>query len=178
MDYLIYVRSPHAMIDSVQRGREMFPQDPTPQETADLWLFMSAEALRATVRERRAFVFYEDWFADHEAVSRGLSAFVNPEGSQETPRAWEAAAACFDPALRRSGDRPPRDGQFSAELDAMYLHLRAAAANGDDVDARQRQVVLADAITTSFRSRGGLLDTGAAELPSEGGEGIGSPAER
>jgi hypothetical protein len=155
MDYLICVRNPHAMIESVQRGRDMFPQDPTPQDTADLWLLMSAEALRATVRERRAFVFYEDWFADHEAVARALAAFIRPDAPQDAS-SWKPAAACFDPALRHSDDRATSDAPFAAELDAMHSHLRAAAASSDDVDDRERQVAVADAIVDRFRAAQGL----------------------
>lgn len=125
-DFVICLRNPLESIASV--GED--PGSPG-DDLIGIWTRFTCEALRLTAGERRAFIFYEDWQRDPEAVGGELVRFV--DGTTD-PGAASRIAALFDPELHRE-----RAGDLElAERDDLPLVARALHFLVRDLAAAER----------------------------------------
>jgi hypothetical protein len=131
-DYIICVRNPLEVAASLE------PVVPAGIARIDLWLTYMCEALRHTAGRRRAFVFYEDWFADPMAVSRRLAVFLHGTPELMDGAAQERIRDFFEPALRRQRVEDLTLAEHAGvPVAARALHLlmrclAAAEENGTD----------------------------------------------
>jgi hypothetical protein len=149
MDYVICVRRPEAFIRSVQA---LPLPEAEPHATAKLWLDMNIAALRQTVGERRAFVFYDEWFEDPRKVAWRLAAFIHGDASEVAPDSVDAVDAFVDRTLRRADATVGAPLPAASELEAVYAHLRRIAVhNSENDDARYREVRAAEDLADVYR---------------------------
>lgn len=152
MDYLICVRNAGEVVASLQFGKP----DEDVNHLLGLWLFANCEALRQTSEARRLILFYEDWFAEPETVTRRIATFLHCSPEAVSPTAWNMINGLFDPDLRHHRDDRTNDERFALEVRALDTVVRLIALQEERGDRPAPQVKqLAESLDHLFEQRVG-----------------------
>jgi len=169
MDYVVCFRNPLDVAASLARRN---PDVHTFEDSLELWLRHSADALRHSGGGRRLVLFYEDWFSEgaDDQMAR-LVDFVLGEGAAVPDGFWDETRAYRDDGLRHHAHSDAdlaRDSRVSAELRLFWAALRSTRGAPEILDLlpeledgrSQRRQLLADreSMGDELRKAGDTID--------------------
>lgn len=130
LDYVICLRNPLEIRASVEAGRNLLPDAGKKPANWRLWASYYCEALRNTAGQRRAFVFYGDWFVDPLRVVDELTTFLYGDADQVAAKVRAQVAATVEGSLYRQRaselDLAVAE-QVPSEVRALYFLMRDLA---------------------------------------------------